>query len=378
MDKKGKFKLFSYINENGIIYYKSLNKVNKMLAFSLIELPLMEFSCQFLEVLVNLLKKRLIFYFSLQIRPDEQEKTLIIIAFKEKSKDEVIKCLNIARNEIIKSRVSFHFLKKKEVETRFFEVMFPSIRPKTSITLDSSICIIRQEDKVREFNLYSIDCNALERNKIPLYNLINLTKNLDQTGYFILNVELTIHETCTSDLYFLSLRHQKEELIDFKEEINSILDFNLLNLIKFKLEKVLSVLWRYKVSDFKSNSINFLKQFIYQTYFLTVHEFDNKFEQVLSDNKVKFLKLSDRLFFIEQQILIIALHQLDIDYLMKILKKFYSIYLIFILVFTNDDYQKLLKVDRITALKDLQIKSLDKTGKDCQKIIEEIIELKNP
>ena len=184
MDKKGKFKLFSYINENGIIYYKSLNKVNKILAFSLIELPLMEFSCQFLEVLVNLLKKRLIFYFSLQIRPDEQEKTLIIIAFKEKSKDAVIKCLNIARNEIIKSRVSFHFLKKKEVEKRFFEVMFPSIRPKTSITLDSSICIIRQEDEVREFSLYSIDCNALVAKPLLKLSAVTLAIELVTSVFF--------------------------------------------------------------------------------------------------------------------------------------------------------------------------------------------------
>ena len=60
MVKKGKFKLLSYVIEDQLIFYKSLNKNKKILAFSIIEA---ESFFPLLQILSDFLRKRFIKYF---------------------------------------------------------------------------------------------------------------------------------------------------------------------------------------------------------------------------------------------------------------------------------------------------------------------------
>ncbi|MFW9828855.1 MAG: hypothetical protein ACFFEY_14785, partial [Candidatus Thorarchaeota archaeon] len=71
MVKKGKYKLFSYIIEKNLIFYKSLKKSNKIIAFALFEY----FSFKSIkEILNDFLRKRIIHYFSIQINTNEEDR----------------------------------------------------------------------------------------------------------------------------------------------------------------------------------------------------------------------------------------------------------------------------------------------------------------
>ncbi|MFX1339923.1 MAG: hypothetical protein ACFFDK_15030, partial [Promethearchaeota archaeon] len=61
MVKKGKFKLLSYVIEDQLIFYKSLNRNKKILAFSIIEV---ESFFPLLQILKDYLEKRILKYFS--------------------------------------------------------------------------------------------------------------------------------------------------------------------------------------------------------------------------------------------------------------------------------------------------------------------------
>ena len=69
MVKKGKYRLFSYLLENHLIYYKSLKLNNKLIAFALIEYS----NFKSVEPILDaLLRNRVIKYYSIQIEINEK------------------------------------------------------------------------------------------------------------------------------------------------------------------------------------------------------------------------------------------------------------------------------------------------------------------
>jgi hypothetical protein len=93
MRRKGKFKLFSYLVDDFLIYYKSFNKNKKIIAFSIIEDG--PFSPIFL-ILKHFLNLRFLEYFSFQIH--NHENFLFILCFEDYSPSKILRYFNIIYN----------------------------------------------------------------------------------------------------------------------------------------------------------------------------------------------------------------------------------------------------------------------------------------
>ena len=76
MIRKGKFKLFSYIVEDFLIFYKSINRNKKIISFSILE---SEDFFPLITILNNFLKQRFLNYYSIQISTTKRNKKLFFL-----------------------------------------------------------------------------------------------------------------------------------------------------------------------------------------------------------------------------------------------------------------------------------------------------------
>ena len=91
MVRKGKFKILSYIVEEYLIFYTSLNRNKKILAFSIVETkdfyPL-------ISILNNFLKKGFLNCYSIQIDISQRDNKFFILNFEDYRKERIIKFFN--------------------------------------------------------------------------------------------------------------------------------------------------------------------------------------------------------------------------------------------------------------------------------------------
>jgi len=124
MVKKGKFKLFSFLLENNLIYYKSINKNNKLIAFSILE------SDNFLRIIKPLnefLLNKYLFYYSIQLNIPQKRKTTIIISFIGEDKSNIDKFFNLIKEQINNIDKSVSFLKSRKLKRHFLLVLSNNI-----------------------------------------------------------------------------------------------------------------------------------------------------------------------------------------------------------------------------------------------------------
>jgi len=107
MVKKGKYKLLSFFIEDNLLFYKSLNKNKKFIAFSIFECS--DFHPSF-NILTDYLKKRFLNYFSIQMDSNENSKTLFIICFQDKDKDAIIKIFHLLHQKLQETKSDINFL----------------------------------------------------------------------------------------------------------------------------------------------------------------------------------------------------------------------------------------------------------------------------
>ena len=74
MTRKGKFQLLSYLIDENLIYYKSLNKNKKIIAFAMFETIKIN---SVIPTLNQFLKKRIIKYYTIQLNTLEIDKIII-------------------------------------------------------------------------------------------------------------------------------------------------------------------------------------------------------------------------------------------------------------------------------------------------------------
>ena len=141
MVKKGKFKLLSYLIEEDLIFYKSLGKNEKFIAFALIEIKSFNI---LIPLLIEFLKKKFIHYFSLQLHSSGKNKKEILLNFADSTKEQIIKIFSIIRERIKEFNLQLQFLNEEKLETRFIAPIFGKLDSNISVANKSESLLITQ------------------------------------------------------------------------------------------------------------------------------------------------------------------------------------------------------------------------------------------
>lgn len=354
MFKKGKYRLFSYFIENYLIYYKSIKKNHKIIAFAI---------CEYLEfksielILDDFLKKRVIHYFSIQIDTEGKSEKILLLNFEDYKKENIIKSFNIVKQFLAEIEKPVKFLKEKFLERKYLEIFLQEINSNTSISKLSEAIAISTENELKFFNFYNIDLDLIEQRKSFISNLLNLISNFGRRGFLIFNFQIDYNEEIKIFAYFVDICEKSKNISNIENKINSIFHCNLICRQDIKIQEIFNYFWRLGVTDtfFSLNdfyTLFFIKKNSYSLDFLNTN---NLIEENLVKNQTEYIRLNPNLLFIEQNYLFIILENLDSEYIHRILKDHYPKFFIYILILNNLGYYKLLEMDLIKTLENVII-----------------------
>ena len=357
MVKKGKFKLFSFLLESYLIYYKSINKNNKLIAFSILE------SDNFLRIIKPLnefLLNKYLFYYSIQLNIFQKRKNIIIISFIGEKRSNIDKFFNLIKDRIKSIDKSVSFLKNRKLKRHFLHVLSNNIDGGANSMKQPNSLVLKYGDNLKFIQIYQINCDHLKNQMISLHSLQKALKNFNQKGYMIFNVRTNNHQKIVTNAYFLGIKHDVESnIIDIDREINQLYNCDLFKKSNLNISNIYRILWRVNVSDnfYAINNDADIFFSLSNFNFQDISKFTTQFVKNLQLNQLDFYRLKPNLFFIEEKILFLILENNNLKDIKKLLENFFSQYFIFILILNEKEYRKLIESNEVGLLDNIKILS---------------------
>lgn len=349
MTKKGKYKLLSYLIEDFLLFYKSLNRSKRLYAFCIFEVS--DFN-QIISKLNQFLKAGFFSYCSIQINISNQ-KIKGILCFKANEKSDIIEHFGLASNKLTEYDNSLKFLKDKDLEDKFLRIID---KANSNIRIyNKSECILFKNHTYEKI-LESYEILPETYDNTNIFHLMTLIKNLNQKGHFILNFK-NIYNNIGLNMYYVRIRDADiSNTLNFEDEINNVFNLSLLKKSKNKITDVYRILWRLNLTE-NFSPFNKIAKFlsIENNSISSLPEFNLKFEELLISNKIDHQKLNQNLYFIEQKIVFMTFIKVDFKLILRIFKRFFSKYQIYLLILDEKEYHNLLKIDKIKLLEGLII-----------------------
>ena len=372
MVKKGKFKLLSYVIEDQLIFYKSLNKNKKILAFSIIEA---ESFFPLLQILSDFLRKRFIKYFSIQLKIHEENKKIFLLNFEEINKNEINKLYNLIYQKVNNNKNQLTFLKKASLEKMFLNIFNKKNTSNLSISKSQDSILIKNHKFSTIYNFYTLNLNRVQTKSSFIHNFVNLASSFNINGYLIFNFRANLDNTINIAPYFVEFNNNinHNENIDYK--INDFYDYELLLKQKFELTRFFYFLWRFDIFNNNISFNDFSELFIESSEQYDFHDlikFNSQFETNLLKQKLRFKRLNRNLIIIEQNVLFYSASILDSKLIFKILKRYYSKFNIFLLILNDSEYDKLLKINKIDILNNVEVLDSNKFKKLDFKVFKDL------
>lgn len=354
MVKKGKFKLFSFLIEKHLIYYKSINKNNKLVAFSILEINNL---LRILPLLNDFLLNKFLFYYSVQISVPKKRRKTIILTFIGNDRSKIDKFFNLIYQRTREYDKSIKFLKNHNLERQFFHILSDKINIDMNTLNVGDSLILKQGEELQFLDLYEINCDTMQNKKVSLHNLLKALDNFNQRGYLIFNIKANNSEKIVSNAYFVDIRYEKDpKSLDIEREVNVLFNCEVFMKSVMQLNRLYCILWRANYSEIFYNitpdSDIFLS--LSQYNFQDLSKFSLQFDKALRLNQVDFHRLKPNLFFIEDKTLFLILDHYNPVEISRILDKFFSKYYVFILILNMEEYNKLIQSNEIRLLENVK------------------------
>lgn len=362
MPKKGKYQLLSYLVNRYLIFYKSLNRNKKIVAFAMFEANSLN---KTIPILNEFLKKRFIQSYSIQLNTLQEKKKVFFLHFEEIKKENIVRLFNIIRQNFAEKNFRIQFHLDSILERKFLELLLIKVSSNTILTkLAESILVVNNNTSL-QLDFFSISLDKLDSQDFFVHNFIRIINNFKRKGYLIINFLCDNDEEIKFSLYFTEIVIDEDESFSTENNINSFFNYNVMKKHNLKIKEFHNYLWRKGISD------NFFLLKYYSHLFLSNYSNDSKdlirfnreFEQNLSRNDVKFIRFSNYLLFIEQTFLFLTMTKLKPDFIQRIIQKYLSKYLLFILILNEEDAKKLLEIKSFASMKNVQILNLDEMSK---------------
>jgi len=354
MVRKGKFKLFSFLIEKHLIYYKSLNKNKKLVAFSILEINNL---LKILPTLNGFLLNNFLSYYSVQINVLKNRRKTILLTFIGNDKSRIDKFFNLIMQKIRENDKSIKFLKSHNLKRQFFHILSDKINNDINTLKMGDSLILKQGDHVQFLHFYEINCDLMQNEKVLLHNLLKALNNFNQKGYLIFNIKAINSENIVSNAYFVDIRYEKDrKSLDIEEEVNNLFNCELFKKSVIRLNRLYSILWRANISEIFYNLTQDADIFLSLSHynFQDLSKFSVQFDKDLRLNQIEFHTLKPNLFFIEDKILFLIQKVYNPIEISRILEKFFSKYYIFILILNMEEYKKLIQSNKIRLMENIK------------------------
>ena len=358
MTKKGKFQLLSYLVDENLIYYKSLNKNKKLIAFAMFETVIIN---PIINVLNQFLRKRYIQYYTIQLNMLENNGNIFLLNFEEIKKENIIKIFNDIQQKLDEENINVRFFKNSKLERKFLEPIIKNANSKVSIMKhDESILVLNNSDSFL-FDFYFIDFDYLENKDSFVNNFIKVINNFEREGYLIFNFKIDSNEEIKFSPYFVEKIIKSDDLFNTEKNVNAFFNYNVLKSHDLKIREIFNFLWRLGISNdfFPLKYLNSLFITKNQNDLTSLLKFNKVIEHNLLNYQLDYIRLSKNLIFIEEKFLILVLTKLDSEYIQKIIEKHHLKYFIYITILSKKELEKLVNITNFKSLHNLQVLNSD-------------------
>jgi hypothetical protein len=216
--------------------------------------------------------------------------------------------------------------------------------------------LIAKDHEFRLFlDFYTLNFFEIQNKIAFIDNLIQLIHNISVYGQFIFNFKISNENELIFGGYFVEVQNDTMCRNETQQKINNFYNFNLLLKQNLELNKLYYYLWRYELFNNYNSYKNYSDLFFFDNQYDFQNEinFNSQFEFNLIKNRIKFKRLNRNLLFVEDSVLVHYSSALDPIYILNILKRFYSKYLIIIILLNDKQDTKLL--EKIGFLKNVKI-----------------------
>lgn len=355
MSRKGKYNLFSFIIEDRLIFYKSINKHKNFIAFSIFRAENLPKN---ITILNDLLMKRLLKSYSLQIDISDKYKKVFLIKFEDQDRERILNSFNLIFQKLTKENKFIYFYGPHSLKRQFFKTITKNFAPNSNINHIEGLVSIKTQE--REITLQGFEIKTdLIKNRINfIHTLIKLLRNLNYSGFLIFYISLNIYNQNLLNAYYINtFKEEFEKPSKIEKEINSIYKENVLHLIDLKLSSIYRILWRINLTE------TFIKHNEILDYFINFSIFDfqnlslfsKQFEQFLKLNLVEVHRLNPKLMLLNQSILFLIIDKLEFNLIEKVLTKYLPAHPIFILILSSQVYNEILELNNIKSIENLKI-----------------------
>ncbi len=354
MVKKSKYNLSTYFVEENLLFYTSLNKKKKKIAFSILQVK----DCvPIIPILNNFLKKEYLNYYSIQISLLNNFEAQIFMVFIDFEKNRILNSFNIIREKLSDINEKIIFLKEESLEKQFFSIGFNNVDSKFN-RLKSKDGIIIENDRSRYVLFFSIlDLIKLSEKETFLHDFYGFLKKRELKGFLILIFKKTLSGEISVSNYFIELKEIDGKEINLHDEINEFFNFPLIKKQKLENKNIFKLMWRLEMSEerlaFKEVSKLFYNKEIEKKQDLA--KLNLKLENIFKTNEINFHRLNPNLILINNKILFVLFEKVDFELLNKVIANYYNKYQIFILILNRQDYYQLIELEKINELKQLKV-----------------------
>ncbi|MFX0080135.1 MAG: hypothetical protein ACFE94_00110 [Candidatus Hodarchaeota archaeon] len=354
MIKKGKFQLLSYLVDEYLIYYKSLNKNKKLIAFAIFEAVAIN---PFIAALNQLLKKRYIQYYTIQLNILGNINNIFLVNFEEIKKERIIKAFHELQQKLVEENKQYKILRNSKLERKFLEPIIKNMDSNVSLMKHGESILVLNNDKSYLLDFYYIDFNYLEKKDTFINNFIKIINNYDREGYLILNFKIDNNEEIKFSPYFVEYITKTDDSFKIENNINTFFNHNLLKRYNLKIKEIFIYLWRLGISNgvFPLKYLNLSSTTKNQNTLTRLVKFNQELEQNLLKYQLEYIRFSKNLLFIEEKFLFIILTKLDSDYIQKIIEKHHSKYFIYITILSKKELEKLVNITNLKSLHNIQV-----------------------
>lgn len=354
MNRKGKFQLLSYLIDENLIFYKSLNNTKKIVAFAMFETIVIN---PIISTLNHYLRKRYIPYYTIQWNTWAKNKIVFLLNFEEKKKESVIKIFSEVRQKLCGINSTITFFKNSQLEWKFLEPILKESSSKASLIKQSnSILVINSNDSFL-LDFYNVDLDFLENQEFFIKNFLKILTSFNREGYLLFTFRINNDGEITFNPFYTEKCKREDDSFNTENAINTFFNYNMLRKQTIKIKQIFNCLWRLGITDdfFSLNHFNelFLKE--EKNGITKLLNFNKGFEQNLLLNQIKYIRLSQKLLFIEEKFLFVVLTELNSEYIQKIIEKYHSKYFIYITILNENEIKKLLDIPEFNSLQNLRI-----------------------
>ncbi|MCP6718685.1 MAG: hypothetical protein KJI71_00450 [Patescibacteria group bacterium] len=353
--KKGKFKLKSYSVDKELIFFPSLNKVKKVVAFSIIKVSDL---VNTLSVLKELIEKGSLSYFTFQISISRTIEEYFILCLVDFDINTILDTVNSLKKILAnKNLLPFSFLEKKQLENQFFKIGFTFLDSKVHKLKSTDSIIIENERDFSLLDIYNLDLSELENKDNFIYNFTNLIKKFNIEGYLVFNFKSESEDLIVTSGYFIELKHDIQDEFNLEYEINRFFDYDIVEPFSLEINDVYKVLWRLDISDhyllFKDMEEILISR--YKKKEIDINQVNIEFEKSLEENGVVFHRLNPKSILIESKLMFMIFKEIDFQLISRIFDKIYPKYSIYILIIDDSQYAEMIKVKKLTELPNVRI-----------------------